>query len=253
MKRYPEPADREVAGLACAVLALGGVAVILRSAETVLETLGERPARKLAETTDASLRKSLDGFRHRFFDGGDMAALLGAVRELRREAGGLESAFLPGDDATEPDYVEAASALARAIEARAPRRPDGKRGWPSNLLPDPARGSASKRTFMFLRWMVRRDAVDPGGWDRCDPARLVVPLDTHMGAACRALGLLSRKADDLKAAREATAAFRLYNPGDPARWDFALTRPGIHPRLVSGACFDRLDERLAYADDGHRA
>ncbi|MBP7096715.1 MAG: TIGR02757 family protein [Spirochaetia bacterium] len=253
MRRYADPEDREVAGLVCATLALGGVAVILRSAGTVLDALGERPARNLARETDARLRTRLEGFRHRFFDGGDLAALLGAVRDLREESGGLERVFVDGDDGSEADYARAASALVRALVARAPRRPDGKPCWPGNLLPDPARGSASKRTFMYLRWMVRRDEVDPGGWERCDSARLVVPLDTHMGAACRALGLVSRRADDLKAAREATAAFRLYDASDPVRWDFALTRPGIHPRLVAGACFDSLDERLAHPGSDPRA
>ncbi len=216
----------------------------------MLEALGERPARKLARETDARLRARLEGFRHRFFDGGDLAALLGAIREVREEAGGLESVFVEGDDPSEADYASAASALVRTLVERAPRRPDSKPCWLANLLPDPARGSASKRTFMYLRWMVRRDAVDPGGWERCESARLVVPLDTHMGAACRALGFVARKADDLKAAREATAAFRLYDARDPVRWDFALTRPGIHPRLLAGACFDELDERLAFPEDG---
>jgi hypothetical protein len=41
------------------------------------------------------------------------------------------------------------------------------------------------------------------------------------------LGLLSRKTPDLKAAKETTAAFAEFNPNDPVKYDFALTRFGI--------------------------
>lgn len=120
-------------------------------------------------------------------------------------------------------------------------RPLGKPAWRDNLLPRPSRGSACKRLFLYLRWMVRKDSVDPGGWTRVSPSRLVVPLDTHMGSACRRLGLVIRKTDDLKAALEATESFRRLRPDDPVRYDFALTRPGIHPCLDADTyfrCFD---------------
>jgi uncharacterized protein (TIGR02757 family) len=113
--------------------------------------------------------------------------------------------------------------------------------WKSNLFPDPERGSAAKRVFLYLRWMIRKDAVDPGPWTRVSPAGLVIPLDTHMAAACRCLGLLGRTQTDLRAAREATAAFRAILPEDPVRYDFCMTRPGIHPDLDPAVCFERPD------------
>jgi len=96
----------------------------------------------------------------------------------------------------------------------------------SYLLPDPRLGSACKRLNLYLRWMVRRDAVDPGGWN-VPPAKLVVPLDTHMHALGRALGLTDRRSADLRTALEITAAFRAIAPDDPVRYDFALTRLGM--------------------------
>jgi uncharacterized protein (TIGR02757 family) len=74
--------------------------------------------------------------------------------------------------------------------------------------------------------MVRRDAVDPGGWTGLDPSRLVVPMDTHMASVCsRRLGFIPAPKADLRAALAVTAAFRLYAPEDPVRYDFALTPP----------------------------
>jgi uncharacterized protein (TIGR02757 family) len=77
--------------------------------------------------------------------------------------------------------------------------------------------------------MVRRDAVDPGGWEGMSPAQLIVPLDVHMHRICRALGLTRRQAADLRTAVEITDAFRAFAPDDPVRYDFALTRLGIRP------------------------
>ena len=45
---------------------------------------------------------------------------------------------------------------------------------------------------------------------------------------CGALGFTRRRQADAKAALEATARFREFAPEDPVRYDFALTRLGIH-------------------------
>ena len=247
VRSYPDVADREVAGLVASCLALGGAPLIVRASRAALAALGSHPAVFLAAASDRDLKAPLSGFRYRFFDGNDVAALLAAVRDARAEAGSLEDLFLAGDDPADPTVVTAADRFVAALESSpvgfARKDPAGP-PWRSNLLPRPGRGSACKRLFLYLRWMVRRDAVDPGGWTRVSPARLVVPLDTHMGAACRRLGLLSRETTDLRAALEATQSLRAFRPEDPVRYDFALTRPGIHPCLDPDAyfsCFDSAD------------
>ena len=75
--------------------------------------------------------------------------------------------------------------------------------------------------------MARSDDVDPGGWEGVSPARLIVPLDTHMFRTGRAMGFTKRKTADIKAALEVTEGFRRIVPGDPVRYDFSLTRLGI--------------------------
>ena len=44
----------------------------------------------------------------------------------------------------------------------------------------PSCGGACKRLNLFLRWMVRSDAVDFGIWKSVPASKLVVPLDTHV-------------------------------------------------------------------------
>ncbi len=74
---------------------------------------------------------------------------------------------------------------------------DGRRTAAS---PKPRRASATsfrvrrraarcKRLNLFLRWMVRRDALDLGVWTRVSPAQLIVPLDTHVIRVGRCLRL----------------------------------------------------------------
>jgi hypothetical protein len=85
-------------------------------------------------------------------------------------------------------------------------------------------GTLSGEEPLFFRWFVRRDDVDPGGWRGISPAKLIVPLDTHMLRLGRALGFTERAAADLQAALEVTRALRTVAPEDPVRYDFALTR-----------------------------
>lgn len=81
--------------------------------------------------------------------------------------------------------------------------------------------------------MVRRDDVDPGGWDDIPRSKLIVPLDTHMHKTALALGFTNRKQVDLKTAVEITEAFKEIEPYDPVKYDFVLTRFGIRKDMDS--------------------
>jgi uncharacterized protein (TIGR02757 family) len=95
----------------------------------------------------------------------------------------------------------------------------------------PSTGSACKRINLFLRWMVRRDAIDPGGWTAIPARQLVVPLDTHTIRTGRCLRLTRRTTPGWKMAVEITNALRNLDPDDPVRYDFALCHLGM-----MGAC-----------------
>jgi uncharacterized protein (TIGR02757 family) len=75
--------------------------------------------------------------------------------------------------------------------------------------------------------MVRRTPPDRGLWTFVDPAKLVMPLDTHVHRIATFLGLSDRKSGDWKTARALTDALARFDPADPVRYDFALCRLGI--------------------------
>lgn len=225
---YQDPCDREVVGLIASSLAYGRVRQILASVKWVLDRLGPQPARTLADRRPSQLAATVADFRHRFQTGLEMAALLAGMRSMIRRHGSLGRGFLaavePADPTVQPALGRWVGELAAAGEGRC-----------GHLLPDPAKGSACKRLHLYLRWMVRSDDVDPGGWEGVRAARLIVPLDTHMHHLARELGATARAAADLRTAEEITAAFRKLSPDDPVKYDFALTRLGIHPDTDMGA------------------
>lgn len=219
VQAYPDPADREIAGMIASSLAFGNVSQILRSISAVLDHL-PRPAQRLDSATHAWLAQRFSGFRHRYVTGVELTELLWGIKLLRESHGSLRACFLREVAPGHPNVLPALEAFVAQLRAE-----DGHAR--NYLLPDPARGSACKRLNLFLRWMVRRDDVDPGGWNGISPAQLIVPLDTHMHRISRALGLTLRNAGDLRTALEITEAFRAFTPEDPVRYDFALTRLGI--------------------------
>jgi uncharacterized protein (TIGR02757 family) len=216
---YPDLRDREVAGLVAATLAVGRVAHILRSVGCVLGRLTDRPARYLEGATAARLDRDLADCRHRFLSGPDLAAMLWGVRRVQRKWGTLGACLAAHMNPSDDTVLPALGSMVEEITGGGPAC--------GRLLCHPAAGSACKRLNLYLRWMVRRDDVDPGGWEGISPARLVVPLDVHMHRIGRRLRLTKSRYANLKTAMEVTAAFRRIAPEDPVRYDFALTRLGI--------------------------
>jgi len=234
VRRYDDPADREIVGLIAAGLAYGRVASIRASLQKLLPLLGRRPARFVAGFDPARDSSRFDGFVHRFTRGRDVALLLHLVRQAKERAGSLESFFLAGDALPQsPTLGEALDAFGSRLFALdgGPFVPDGvvsRRDGVRWLLPLPAAGSACKRSCLFLRWMVRPDdGVDCGVWTRVSRSRLVLPLDTHLLRVVRALGWTRRKSAGWPMALEVTSRLRRYDPEDPIRFDFALCRLGI--------------------------
>ena len=233
--RYDDPADREVVAMIAGALAFGRLASVLASIERVLEVLGPSPSVWLEALDVADARTRLSPIVHRWTQGDDVTALLLVIATLRRRHGSLEDCFVTHDDPSAADIAPGLEGFAReacgvdvssAYGGGPPRRPGV--GY---FFPRPSGGSACKRLNLFLRWMVRADAVDPGGWRRIARSRLVIPLDTHTIRVGRCLRLTRYLSPGWRMAADITATLRRLDPVDPVRYDFSL----CHMSMM-GAC-----------------
>jgi len=231
--RYDRLGDREIAGLVASALAYGNVGQIKKSVERVLKLLGKAPARAIDRLDTARTIEALGDFKHRFNNAADVACLLVFLREMRRAEGSVEGFFAPGGVVT-----DVRSALESFVERSLALPRDGIYGsgtLPADagvrfFFPSPKDGSACKRISLFLRWMVRSDSVDPGGWTCVPRSRLLIPLDAHIINISRRARLTRRISPGWKMAEDITATLRACDPEDPVKYDFALHRMGLFKR-----------------------
>ncbi len=214
-RRYKGPTDSEAVALISALFAYGNVKAMGTFLENLLDGLGPLPA--------ASLR---DGRRlrvpcpYRFQTRRDVGRFLRALGGLLAETGSLEDAF----NATRGDVETKLEALSLDLRRRAGRLTPGL----AHLLPLPSSGSACKRWWMFMRWVVRPDdGVDLGLWTSVRPSELRIPVDTHIARIAYALRLSTRKSPDRIFSIEVTRALAAICPEDPTRYDFTLAHMGI--------------------------
>ncbi len=214
-RRYGDEADREAVALISALFAYGNVKAMGAFLQKLLDGLGSHPARTLR----GAGRLHGPG-PYRFQTRRDVGCFLRALGGLLAEAGSLENAFERHPGGVE-DRLEA---LALDLRERAGKLTPGL----AHLLPLPSSGSACKRWWMFLRWVVRPDdGVDLGLWTCVSPAQLRIPVDTHIARIAYALRLSTRKSPDRIFSIEVTKALAAICPEDPTRYDFTLAHMGI--------------------------
>ncbi len=217
---FKDPGDRETAALLCALFAYGGVKAMRPYLGALLAFLGRDgngPASGLRNL------KTKPDLYYRFQSAEDIGSFLRAASRLMPGSPGpiWEQYFgKPGEP------IDARiDAFQTALLDGVPRK---KRS--AGLVHLTGRGSgtgARKRFCMFLRWMVRSDFPDLGIYKKFAPGELVVPLDVHMLRLAQQMQWTRRKSADWKTAVEVTKALCRFDPDDPLRFDFPLTRIGI--------------------------
>jgi uncharacterized protein (TIGR02757 family) len=248
VRRFVQPDDREVVGFVAASLAFGRVSSVLQSIERVLAIMGPAPAAYVRRFDPAREARRFDGVVHRWTRGPDLVALLWIVRQMFDRSGSIERFFVEGDDPADADIgaaIDRFSARALALDLKAaygrvPRRPGV-----AYFFPRASAGSGCKRLNLFLRWMVRRDALDLGIWTAVSPARLIVPLDTHVIRVGRCLRLTKYTSPGWRMASDITASLRRLDPADPVKYDFALCHIGMMKACAFNRPIDRAAARCA--------
>jgi uncharacterized protein (TIGR02757 family) len=230
VRRFGRDDDREIVGFIAAALAFGRVSSVLQSIERVLAVIGPEPAAYVRRFEPRRHAPAFAGIVHRWTRETDIVAMLWLLRQMIDRAMSVEGFFLEGHDAKAADVADALdsfSTRAMALDlktayGRVPRRPGV-----CYFFPRPSAGSACKRLNLFLRWMVRSDALDLGVWKHVSPAQLIVPLDTHVIRVGRCLRLTRYTSPGWRMARDITATLRAFEPRDPVKYDFSICHIGM--------------------------
>jgi len=240
VRRYSRPEDQEIVGFVAGALAFGRVASVLNSVGTVARVMGERPAEYVRRFDPKAEHPELRAMVHRWIRGRDIVALLWILRQMLDRSGSIEGFFAEGYDPSAVDISGALDsfsrrALALDLKSVYGRRVPARTGV-CYFFPRPSAGSGCKRLNLYLRWMVRRDAVDLGAWtamsasklrDGVKASQLIVPLDTHVIRLGRCLRLTRYTSPGWKMAADITASLRAIDPEDPVRFDFSLCHVGM--------------------------
>lgn len=223
--RFSLQQDIEIAGFLAATISWGNRKAIIKSADKMLDIMGNSPYDFVLNHSEKDLKDIQDKSIHRTFNGEDFIYFIRQFNRIYADNESLEDLFAVYD--TETNF-------GHAIERFRARFLGTEKHRSHKHVSSPYKNSSTKRIIMFLRWMVRKDkrGVDFGIWENIDPKRLSIPLDVHTGNISRKLGLISRKQNDWKTVEELDLVIRTFDDKDPAKYDFALFGLGVTKELL---------------------
>jgi len=206
----------ETIALICALFAYGNARLIVK----FLDSLDF----SLLEASDDVIRQTLTSHYYRFQNADDVAAIFIALKRLK-DVDSIENIFYEGYK-KEEDVLEGLWHFIATLKSVKTHKSRGYDFLVGSVPKKVQSAGTYKRYMMYLRWMVRDDALDLGLWKKIDKKDLLMPLDTHTFKVSQRLGLLKRKTYDMKAAIEVTKRLKKFDKDDPIKYDFALYRLG---------------------------
>jgi uncharacterized protein (TIGR02757 family) len=244
--------NQEIVGLVSALFAYGRVQIILKNQNQIWSAVRDQFEAPLTVVQSLNnpgfqkrLLKELGGFSHRFHKFPDLLLLLKLIHYSYNKYGSIAGHFKHFFSDTHDSIERASIQLLGEWKNILPQLSPSTPPYFSHLLSSPEDKSACKRWCLFLRWMVRKDEIDLGVWNKeipeLKPRHLIIPLDVHLGRISKELKLTHRKNTDWKSSLEVTRALRKLDPVDPIKFDFALTRLGIFSTLHKKTIYEFLD------------
>ena len=130
---YTAVEDMEIVALVASSLAYGRVAQIKKSADNLLQRMGNSP-RDFIEGFGNPEKRALADFKHRFNTGEDFILLFEAIKKLLKDYGTLENIFLEGYSESAPNIIPALEMFISKIKLAAGKEKTRGFGY---LLADP--------------------------------------------------------------------------------------------------------------------
>lgn len=223
--RFSLKQDIEIAGFLAATICWGNRKAIIKSAEKMLDIMGNAPYDFVLNHAEKDLELIENKSIHRTFNGEDFTYFIRQFKRIYLESESLENLFRLNE--SETNFLHSVERFRSSFLGKEKHRSH-------KHVSSPYKNSSTKRIIMFLRWMVRKDqrGVDFGIWENTDQQYLSIPLDVHTGTISRKLGLISRMQNDWKTVEELDAVIRKFDKKDPAKYDFALFGLGVTKELL---------------------
>ncbi len=225
---FSQKQDIEIMGFWVAIMAWGQRKTIISKANELINLLDGAPFEFIMGHQPSDLKR-FETFKHRTFNYTDTLYFIQFFNRHFSTNTSLETAFSTQYNAAETTVEAAINRFYTHFFADefAPKRTQ-------KHISAPFKKSACKRICMFLRWMVRKDAlgVDFGLWNNIRPSQLVCPLDVHAQRTAEELLLVAPGAANWNKALELTDALRKFDPLDPVKYDFALYGMGIEEKTI---------------------
>lgn len=215
--QFTKKEDIEIAAFLISTIAWGQRVSIIKNGRQLMQLMNDEPYEFILNFSKKDALR-FDRFVHRTFNAIDCVFFLRALKFIYTKHRGLEAAFSSQFSNREPNVQNAISHFRNLfLSVSHPARSE-------KHISNPSAKSSAKRLCMFLRWMVRKDAmgVDFGIWKSIKPHQLCLPLDVHTGNVSRKLGLLTRHQNDWQAVEEVTTMLKRFDAKDPVKYDFSL-------------------------------
>lgn len=224
LHRFKDEKDIELIGLITSAFAYGSVEQINLFIEKLLKNTGNKPYEFTINFQKRKDKKYLKDLNYRFNTSADIVSMFDSLKNNIKEFSSLKNLFMSDYHKDDENIIRALANFTGKLNANR-KQPGGR--YYHYLFSNPLNGSTCKRMNLFLRWMVRKDEIDPGLWSEVHTSKLIMPVDVHIARISKALGLVNRKSIDLKFAVELTEKLKDFDPADPVKYDFALCHIGI--------------------------
>jgi uncharacterized protein (TIGR02757 family) len=220
---FKKESDIEVMGFIASVFAYGNVKQIINTLNKFLKLCNNKP---YIFVSSFHYENKLE-LAHRFYTNEDVKTLFLILSKVYKEYGSLKNLFYLCFNLNKTDMKKSISCFSNHFINEILNLKKELTTGLKFMFPLPGKGSACKRMNLFLRWMVRKDEIDFGLWNKIPASKLIIPVDTHVARISKQLGLTSRTNPDWKMAEEITENLRRFDPVDPVKYDFALCHIGM--------------------------
>ena len=210
---YNSEEDIEAAGIISSVFAYGNVTSIKKTLTEIFD-ITSNPGYFIRHASGKDIN-SFNKIFYRFYTPKDILSFFHSLQEFYAMHGSVKHFFYNNYREADKNLKAPMTAFSDEMQQILFKNRREETTGIKFMFPSPASGSACKRMNLFLRWMVRKDEIDFGLWDKIPPSKLLIPVDTHIARICLKLKLTTLNNVSWRMSEEITENLKKYSAEDP--------------------------------------